>query len=68
MRIDTQLDPENFRTIENIVKHDGPRLVESGKITAGTLSAAIKHALNQAEQEVFYVLGSIPDEWTEVLV
>ena len=59
--IDTTAEPENFRTIESIIVQDGPRLVEEGKITAATLSAAIRQSLDQGESELFYMLGSIPD-------
>ena len=59
--IDTTTEPENFRTIESIIVQDGPRLVEEGKITAATLSAAIRQSLDQGESELFYMLGSIPD-------
>ena len=59
--IDTTTEPDNFRTIENIIVQDGPRLVEEGKVTAATLSAAIRQSLDQGESELFYMLGSIPD-------
>lgn len=61
--IDTQQDPENFRTIEHIIKYDGPRLVAEGKISTATLAAAIKHTIHQSEGEVFYMLGGIPDRF-----
>jgi hypothetical protein len=68
LSIDTRHDRQNFRTIENILKYDGPRLVKNGKIASGTLTQAIKNAFNEGEQEVFYTLGSIPDEWVEELL
>lgn len=67
LRIDTSHDPENFRTVEDILKNDGPRLAKSGKISKGTLAKAIETAFNEQEQEVFYVQGDIPDEWVEVI-
>lgn len=62
LAIDTSKYPDDFRTIEHILKYDGPRLVKEGKIKPGTLASAIKHAINQKEKEVFFVKGSIPDE------
>lgn len=59
--IDAAAQPESFRTVEDILKNDGPRLVQEGKISAATLAAAIRNAFNQEESEVFYMLGSIPD-------
>ncbi|WP_156429459.1 hypothetical protein [Burkholderia sp. TSV86] len=67
-RINTKHDRQNFRTIENILKYDGPRLVKDGKITAGTLRSAIKWTLEEREEEVFYIRGSIPDDWVEILL
>ncbi len=61
LAIDTTAAPSQFRTIEHIIKHDGPRLVADGKITAATLAGAIKHAGRQEEKEIFFMLGSIPD-------
>jgi hypothetical protein len=61
--IDTTRDAGNFRTIESIIKHDGPRLVEQNKLTRGTLMAAIKNAFIQEEKEILYLGGAIPDEF-----
>ena len=58
--INTRPEPQNFRTIEHIIKHDGPQLVRQKKITVGTLGSAIRQAAVQEEREVFYMLGSIP--------
>ena len=66
--VDTSHDRHNFRTIESILKHDGPRLVADGKLSRGSLAQAIKNAFNEGEEEVFYVSGSIPDEWVEELL
>lgn len=68
LAISTVNDPENFRTIEHILKYDGPRLVKENKITRGTLAAAIRYALEEGEKEVFYLGGSIPSGWVEVAV
>ncbi|WP_377694407.1 OTU domain-containing protein [Paraburkholderia humisilvae] len=66
VEINAAQDLLNFRTIENIIKEDGPRLVSEGKIKTGTLAAAVRNSLDQAEHEVFYMLGSIPDSMTKV--
>lgn len=62
LAIDTTTGRSQFRTIEHIIKYDGPRLVTEGKITAATLAAAIKHVAQQRESEIFFMLGSIPNE------
>ncbi|WP_173934819.1 hypothetical protein [Chelativorans sp. Marseille-P2723] len=67
LAIDTGKDLKNFRTIENILKYDGPRLVEEKKITSGTLASAIRYAIDEGEREVFYVGGSIPADWVTQL-
>ncbi|KVE37727.1 hypothetical protein WS68_01890 [Burkholderia sp. TSV86] len=59
--------PRNFRTIEDIIKNDGPRLISEGKITAGTLASAIRNSAVNREEEIFYMLGSIPDEMVEIV-
>jgi hypothetical protein len=59
---------QDFRTIENILKYDGPRLIREGKIKAGTVLAAIRQVFHQEENEVFYMLGSIPEELIEILI
>jgi len=68
LAIATKNDPENFRTIENILKYEGPRLVKEKKITSGTLASAIRYALEENEKEIFYLGGSIPSNWIEVAV
>jgi hypothetical protein len=68
-RISTEEDPTGFRTIEHILKHDGPRLVKEKKLLPGTLRSAIEQTIrNLDEKEVFYVRGSIPDKWVETLI
>jgi hypothetical protein len=66
IEIDAAQDLLNFRTIENIIKMDGPRLVREGKIKAGTLAAAIRNSGDQGEYEFFYTRGSIPDSMVKV--
>ncbi|SMG02507.1 hypothetical protein [Burkholderia singularis] len=59
--------PRNFRTIEDIIKNEGPRLISEGKITAGTLASAVRNSAINREEEIFYMLGSIPDEMVEIV-
>jgi hypothetical protein len=59
--IDTTQTPRDFRTVEDILLNEGPRLVQAGKIQRGTLRAAIQNTLLHQESEVFYMGGSIPD-------
>ena len=66
-RINTSHDRANFRTIENILIKDGPRLAAEGRVTPGALRAAARHALVQGEKEVFYVAGTIPAHMVEPL-
>ncbi|WP_145925239.1 hypothetical protein [Bordetella sp. H567] len=61
LTIDTSAAPGRFRTIEDILLNDGPRLVQQGKIPSGTLRAAIMRSLENQEEEIFYIGGSIPD-------
>lgn len=68
LAITTANDPKNFRTIESILKYDGPRLVKEKKITSGTLASAIRYAVEEGEKEIFYVGGSIPSSWITVEV
>jgi hypothetical protein len=42
--IDASRERGNFRTVGNIIKYDGPRLVEERKITADALLRAVKNA------------------------
>lgn len=63
LAIRTEADRAHFRTIENIIKNDGPRLVKEQKITSGTLAAAIRYALDEGEREIFYIGGTIPRAW-----
>lgn len=65
--IDTRHGPGDFRTIEDILKNDGPRLVRDGKISKQVLAKAVGLTVtNQWEDEVFYVRGSIPADWTRL--
>ena len=66
-RIDTSRQQESFRTIEDILIKDGPRLAAEGRVTPGALRAAMRHALVQGEKEVFYVAGTIPGDLVEPL-
>ncbi|ANN76002.1 hypothetical protein [Bordetella flabilis] len=59
--IDTTSAPGDFRTVEDILLNEGPRLVQQGKIQPGTLRAAIQNTLLHEESEIFYMGGSIPD-------
>jgi hypothetical protein len=59
--IDTTSAPGDFRTVEDILLNEGPRLVRQGKIKPGTLRAAIQNTLLHEEHEIFYMGGSIPD-------
>ncbi|MDE1465490.1 hypothetical protein [Spartinivicinus poritis] len=59
-KIDTTKQPDQFRTVEDIIKVDGPRLVREGKIKPATLSKAIVQSLNENESEIFYLGGDIP--------
>jgi hypothetical protein len=59
--IDTTSAPGDFRTVEDILLNEGPRLVQQGKIKPGTLRAAIQNTLLHEEREIFYMGGSIPD-------
>ncbi|WP_163832760.1 hypothetical protein [Spartinivicinus ruber] len=65
-KIDTTQSPNQFRTVENILKEDGPRLVREGKIRPATLSQAIIQSLNGNESEIFYLGGDIPAEIVEM--
>jgi len=63
-RISTVNDRKNFRTIESILRDEGPRLVQRGLLKERTLGAAITTTLNhQHERELFYLGGHIPEEW-----
>lgn len=65
--IDTRHNPRDFRTIEDILKNDGPRLVQEGKISKQVLAKAVGLTVtNQWEDEVFFVRGSIPADWAQL--
>ncbi|AJC22582.1 hypothetical protein RO07_22720 [Pandoraea pulmonicola] len=51
-----------FRRIEGIIKYDGPRLVEEGKLTEEQLIDACYQVFITKEDEIFYVanFGKIP--------
>ncbi len=65
--IDTRHSPRDFRTIEDILKNDGPRLVRDGKLSRQVLAKAVGLTItNQWEDEVFFVRGSIPADWAQL--
>ncbi|WP_276200488.1 hypothetical protein [Chelatococcus sp. XZ-Ab1] len=65
--VDTRPSPRDFRTIEDILKNDGPRLVRDGKLSKQVLAKAVGLTVtNQWEDEVFFVRGSIPADWTRL--
>ena len=61
--IDTTRARGSFKPIAAILLDEGPRLVQSGRITPGTLRAAIRQVFCQGESELFYLGGDIPDEF-----
>jgi len=68
LRIETGFDRANFRSAADLIKNEGPRLVAEGKLDEETLANAIDNMVVAAktgspEKEVFYLRGSIPDEW-----
>ncbi|HEX7813733.1 dermonecrotic toxin domain-containing protein [Dyella sp.] len=65
--IDTTKDPAGFRTVFDIILHDGPRLVDAGKLKIGTLLEAISKSAGSGESELFYVDGDIPGAWVTPL-
>lgn len=67
-RVDSKKRLKNFRTIENILKYDGPRLVREKKISMKTLTKAMVNAVNEPMDLVFYVGKDIPDEYLEAIL
>lgn len=62
--VDTTHGRQDFRTIEDILKNDGPRLVLEGKVSKPVLARAVGLTVtNQWEDEVFYTRGSVPQDW-----
>lgn len=58
--IDTTQDPEGFRTAANILLTDANRLVEKKLVSAGAVVKAIEKLLDESENELFYVRGTVP--------
>ena len=65
--IDTTRARGSFKPIAAILLDEGPRLVQSGRITPGTLRAAIRQVFCQVESELFYLGGDIPDEFIHTM-
>jgi hypothetical protein len=63
--VDTARGGKKFRRVEDILLNEGPRLVQEGKIRAGTLRSAILHAYMQEEKEIFYLGSEIPAAWID---
>ncbi|RDH42078.1 hypothetical protein [Zooshikella ganghwensis] len=67
-KIDTTQNPDMFRSIEDILIEEGPRLVKEGKLPPGRLKNAIIHVYSsRTEQEIFYMGGDIPAEIVEMM-
>lgn len=61
--IDTTQAPGRFRTIQDVLINEGPRLVGDGKLRAETLRAAIFQAYTRDDKRIVYLGGSIPQGW-----
>ncbi|HEX7813734.1 hypothetical protein [Dyella sp.] len=61
--VDTAHAPNRFRTVFDIIMHEGPRLVAEKKVLPATLMEAVNKSLNSSEDELFFVGGDIPAAW-----